>query len=108
MIKNCLILIHTMAIIRKQINNARKKVVNGNKVFIVQIVGDETPHPFGGISAIYDIFTPIQLGVSKSRLWSYGITPERPYKNKNCIIYRGEIHRKKGNRTNKSKSDGKD
>ena len=81
--------------------------MNGNTLLHV-CFGDDIHHYFGSIAAIFETFTPKQLGVSKSRLWSYGITPERPYKNKNCIIYRGEIHRKKGNRTNKSKSDGKD
>lgn len=81
--------------------------MNGNTILHV-CFGDDNHHYFGSIAAIFETFTPKHLGVSKSRLWSYGITPERPYKNKNCIIYRGEIHRKKGNRTNKSKSDGKD
>lgn len=81
--------------------------MNGNTILHV-CFGDDNHHYFGSIAAIFETFTPKQLGVSKSRLWSYRITPERPYKNKNCIIYRGEIHRKKGNRTNKSKSDGKD
>jgi len=81
--------------------------MNGNTILHV-CFGDDNHHYFGSVAAIFETFTPKQLGVSKSRLWSYGITPERPYKNKNCIIYRGEIHRKKGNRTNKSKSDGND
>lgn len=81
--------------------------MNGNTILHV-CFGDDNHHYFGSIAAIFETFTPKQLGVSKSRLWSYGITSERPYRNKNCIIYRGEIHRKKGNRTNKSKSNGKD
>lgn len=72
--------------------------MNGNTLYHVQF-GDDDNHYFGSIAAIFEQFTPERLGVSKSRLWSYGITSERPYKNKACKIYRGEICRKKGNRT---------
>lgn len=81
--------------------------MNGNKIYHV-CFGDNDNHYFGSIAAIFEQFTPERLGVSKSRLWSYGITPERPYKNKVCTIYRGEIHRKKGNRTNNSNNNAKD
>lgn len=57
---------------------------------------------FGSIASIFETFTPEQIGVSKSRLWSYGITPERPYKNKICTISKGVIVRKKGNRAKNS------
>jgi hypothetical protein len=59
---------------------------------------DGSNHYFGSISAIYEKFTSKEIGVSKSRLWSYGIEPDKPYKNKICTIYRDEIYRKKGNR----------
>lgn len=81
--------------------------MNGNTLYHVQF-GDNDNHYFGSIAAIFEQFTPERLSVSKSRLWSYGITPERPYKNKICTIYRGEIHRKKGNRTHKLKTNEKD
>lgn len=71
--------------------------MNGNTIYHVQFgVGEN--HYFGSISAIFETFTPLQIGVSKSRLWSYGIQPEKPYKNKTCTIYKGVIARKKGNR----------
>jgi hypothetical protein len=71
--------------------------MNGNTVYHVSF-GDDDNTYFGSISAIFDIFTPERLGVSKSRLWSYGITPERPYRNNRIIIRKGVIIRKKGNR----------
>ena len=98
MIENYLILIYQMAVHRTIINaNSRKKVMNGNTIYHVKF-GDDTHAYLGSIAAIFDTFTPERLGVSKSRLWSFGITPERPYRNKICTIYRGEIQRKKGNR----------
>lgn len=43
-------------------------------------------------------------GVSKARLWAYGITEEKPYQNKKCIIRKGVIYRKKTNRNVPSKN----
>lgn len=73
--------------------------MNGTKIYHV-CFGDDNHHYFGSITAIFDTFTPVELGVSKSRLWAYGITETKPYKNNKCIIYRGTIHRKKTNRNN--------
>lgn len=71
--------------------------MNGNTIYHVCLYG--TLHRyFGSISAIFDHFTPQDLGVSKSRLWAYGINEEKPYQNKKCTIYKGIIHRKKTNR----------
>ena len=69
-------------------------MTNNNVVHVC--FGDDNHHYFGSIAAIFDKFSPEQLGVSKSRLWSYGLSPERPYRNDKCIIYRDELHRKKG------------
>lgn len=72
--------------------------MNGTTIYHVSF-GDDDNHYFGSISAIFDQFTPQDLGVSKARLWAYGITEEKPYQNKKCIIRKGVIHRKKTNRT---------
>lgn len=69
----------------------------GNKIYHV-CFGDNDHHYFGSIAAIFDTFTPVDLGVSKYRLWSFGIRENKPYRNDKCIIYRGVIHRKKTNR----------
>ena len=69
--------------------------MNGNAIYHVYL-GNEKHYDFGSVAAIYDRLTPEQLGVSLSRLWSFGIAPGRPYKNKRCTIYRGVIQRKKG------------
>ena len=72
--------------------------MNGNIIYHV-CFGDDLNHYFGSLSAIYDYFTPQELGVSRQRLYNYGITESKPYKNKKCIIYKGTIHRKKTNRS---------
>lgn len=51
-------------------------------------------HYFGSVSAIYEMFSPTMLGVSKWTLYSYRITPERPYSNDVCTIRRSVINRK--------------
>ena len=76
--------------------------MNGNTIYHVCLEGALHRY-FGSISAIFDQFTPEDLGVSKSRLWAYGITEEKPYQNKKCVIRKGVIHRKKTNRSLPSK-----
>lgn len=60
--------------------------------------GDDCHYYFGSIAAIYDHFSVEEIGVTKQHLWNYGIKHDRPYRNKKCTIYRGIMHRKKGNR----------
>ena len=43
-------------------------------------------------------FKPDEIGVALTTLWGYGITRVHPYENRKCIIRKGELHRKKGNR----------
>lgn len=74
--------------------------MNGNTIYHV-CFGDDNHHYFGSVAAIYDKFTPLDLGVSKSRLWAYGITETHPYRNAKCIIYRGKIRRKRMQNTAK-------
>lgn len=81
-------------------NNSRKKATVGNTVYRVKFSEDDDNHYFGSIAAIFDVFPAEKLHVSKSRLWSFGITQEHPYRNKVCTIYKGEVIRKKGNRKN--------
>lgn len=58
-------------------------------------MGDDRHYYFGSVAAIFDTFTPDELGVSLPTLWNYGLAPDRPYKNYKCSIYRDSIHRKK-------------
>ena len=71
--------------------------MNGTTIYRVSF-GDDDNQYCGSIAAIFDHFTPSQLGVSASRLWNYGITETKPYRNNKVIIRRGVLHRKKTNR----------
>jgi hypothetical protein len=77
--------------------NDKDYTSGGEKIVHLQFNSGEN-HYFGSIAAIFDTFTPERLGVSKSRLWAFGIAPDKPYRNKHCTIRKGFIKRKKGGR----------
>lgn len=58
-------------------------------------LGDDRNYYFGSVAAIFDKFTPDELGVSLTTLWNYGLAPDHPYINNKCRIYRDIITRKK-------------
>lgn len=76
--------------------------MNGETIYHVQI-GDSHSY-FGSISAIYDIYTPEEIGIKKTSLWSYGIKEDHPYTGRKCIIRKGKIVRKKGGRNGRKES----
>lgn len=71
--------------------------MNGKTIYHVSF-GDDENFYFGSLAAVYDRFTPSELGVSLSRLYDVAITPEKPYRNDKCIIRKGILQRKKTNR----------
>lgn len=71
--------------------------MNGNKIYHVEFYSGSHCY-FGSISAIYDTFDDLTLGIKKDSLYAIGIEENRPYRNKICTIRRGRIVRKKGNR----------
>lgn len=74
-------------------------MTNGNTIYHVSF-GDDDNHYFGSLAAIYDRFTPKEIGVSLARLYDINITPDKAYKNDKCIIRKGVLMRKKTNRKN--------
>lgn len=71
--------------------------MNGKTIYHVSF-GDDENFYFGSLAAVYDRFTPSELGVSLARLYDVAITPEKPYRNDKCIIRKGILQRKKTNR----------
>ena len=55
---------------------------------------NRTAFYFGSLSAIYDVFTPEQIGCKLCTLWNSNITAERPYRNKLCEVSREALTRK--------------
>lgn len=60
---------------------------------IVHVIYNGQHYYFGSIAAIYDVLTSDMLHIGRDSLYSYGITPERPYRNAVCEIRRGVIYR---------------
>lgn len=79
----------------RAINNIQIESDMKNEQVVHVCLGDDRHYYFGSVAAIFDRFTPDELGVSLTTLWNYGLAPDRPYKNNRCAIYRGNIDRKK-------------
>ena len=62
---------------------------------------DGQHHYFGSLASIYDVFTPQQLGISYGSLRNYGLSEDKPYQNSKCIIRKGRLITKNGNRGRK-------
>lgn len=75
----------------------------GRQETIIRVSFHETPlasRPqcndfyFGSLSAIYEMFTPEQVGCRVVTLWNANIRPGKPYANKKCVITRERVVRK--------------
>lgn len=82
----------------RRINNIQIENDMKHESVVHVCLGDDRHYYFGSVAAIFDTFTPDDLGVSMTTLWNYGLAPDRPYKNNRCAIYRGIINRKRQNK----------
>lgn len=63
------------------------------------IEGDErTAFNFSSLAAIYEQFTPEQVGCKVSRLWNIGVSDGFPYKGRRCTITKEQVRRKTQNK----------
>lgn len=46
---------------------------------------------FGSVKALCDNFSKEQIGISYKSLANFGISPEKPYRNKYCTIRKGVL-----------------
>lgn len=65
--------------------------------FFMPIDG-ETDYYFGSLAAIYEKFTPEQIGCKLESLWNASIAPDKPKSTRNCVVSRHEIIRKRHNK----------
>ena len=76
-----------------------------SKIYKVQFVepplDNETDFYFGSIAAIYETFTPTEIGCGVRRLWAVKISPVTPYMNKKCTVSIHQLLRKSTNRGRK-------
>ena len=64
-------------------------------VFLKQ---SDTHHYFGSIANIYEHLLLDDIGISYGSLRNYGLSSEKPYENAKCIIRKGLLLSKRGNR----------
>ena len=55
-------------------------------------------HYFGSVANIFEFYDHKVLGISYGALRNYGLTAENPYQNSKCIIRKGVLLSKSGNR----------
>ena len=60
---------------------------------------------FGSVANIYEYSTAEQLGISYGALRNYGLSSDKPYQNKKCIIRKGVLLSKSGNRGRRRQAD---
>jgi hypothetical protein len=71
------------------------------KIYCVRFkepVNGEYNYHFGSIAAIYEVFTPEQIGCRIQNLWNYKLSASKPYKSQKCVIFKGELIRKQTER----------
>lgn len=61
-------------------------------------------HYFGSLANIYEYFTTEMIGISYGSLRNYGSSSEKRYQNAKCIIRKGILLSKEGNRGRKRES----
>ena len=72
-------------------------------VIHLHLLETDEHHYFGSIANVYEFYTSEQLGISYGSLRNYGLSANNPYKNKKCIIRKGLLLSKSGNRGVKKK-----
>lgn len=68
--------------------------------FFVPVEG-KTDYYFTSLAAIYDLFTPEQIGLSLSRLWVSHVRADNPRVTQTCRISREILHSKTQKKKNR-------
>lgn len=61
--------------------------------FFVPLNGKKE-HYFGSLAAIYEVFTPQQIGCKLETLWNAGIEEGNPKSTHHCVISKHKVRRK--------------
>lgn len=57
----------------------------------VELFTDNSHHYFGSLAAIFEKFNKEQIGITYGSLRNYGLSANKPYKNKLCVIRKGTL-----------------
>lgn len=71
-------------------------------VIHVYIKATNTHHYFGSIANIYEHLLLDDIGITYGSLRNFGLSSEKPYENTKCIIRKGLLLAKSGNRGRKN------
>lgn len=63
-------------------------------IFIVVRKGSREPIPFGSIEAIFDTFTPEEIGTPKYKVWG-AVEAGKPLKTDKVTIYKTSVIRRR-------------
>lgn len=69
---------------------------NERTVIHLEINGEH--HYYGSIARIYEDYSGDELGITYASLRNYKLSSEHPYQNKKCIVRKGVLLSKSGNR----------
>ena len=72
------------------------KMEKERTVIHLEINGEH--HYYGSVANMYEFYTGEELGITYASLRNYGLSAEHPYQNKRCIIRKGVLLSKSGNR----------
>ena len=67
----------------------------------LQLLDTDEHYYFGSLVALTDMFGKDKIGITYSSLRSYISLNDYPFRNKKCIIRKGEFHTKETNRGKK-------
>lgn len=67
-------------------------------VIHLHLLESDEHHYYGSVANMYEHYTAEQLGIAYSSLRNYGLSNEHPYRNNKCIIRKGVLLSKSGNR----------
>lgn len=73
-------------------------------MYIIHLLYKGEHYYFKTLSSVFDYFTSGELGITYGSLRNYRLSPERPYKNAKCCIFKGPVLQ---NRRNKAYDKGK-
>ena len=67
-------------------------------VIHLHLLEQDEHHYFGSLANMYEFYDADTLGISYGSLRNYGLSNERPYRNKQCVIRKGVLLSKNTNR----------
>lgn len=73
-------------------------VPKGRSVVHLHLLESDEHHYYGSLASIFDYYDADALGVTYGTLKNYGLCNGRPFCNERCVIRKGVILAKKGNR----------